>query len=223
MYQILIIDDDPDMREAISSYLRRYNLLTDEAESAEEALEMLKSKKYHAATLDMVMEPGIGGAGFIEQYSQFAPDLSIIVLTGYPNASLPVKAIPEISNVQIQYLEKPIAMKVLVQAIRNTAVLKWGGFIIDVPQNLVMYHDEQTNITGKSLQILANLAANPDQFVTYEQLVSQIYFENLSPEAAHSRLKSPVYRLRQELTELAGDILETQRNKGIRLKPIEET
>lgn len=221
VYQILIIDDDADMRNAIASYLHRYNFQTDEAESAEEALEMIKHKKYHAATLDMVMEPGIGGAGFIEQYSEFSPDLNIVVLTGYPNASLPVKAIPEILSVQ--YLEKPVMMKDLLQAIRNTAVLEWAGFTIDVPQNLVTYKDEQTSITGKSLEIFARLAANPDQFVSYEQLASQIYFEDLSPEDAHSRLKSPVYRLRQALTELAGDVLETQRNKGIRLKTIEET
>ena len=79
---ILVVDDDPDIRELVGQILsdNNYDLVT--AADGEEALEIIKNRRFDLIIMDLMM-PGISGMEVCQQIKQ-DPDLSeipIIMLT----------------------------------------------------------------------------------------------------------------------------------------------
>ena len=60
MYTILVIDDDPDIRNALRIYLSAEGYRTLEAANGLEALSLIKTETIHLALLDIMM-PGLDG------------------------------------------------------------------------------------------------------------------------------------------------------------------
>jgi CheY-like chemotaxis protein len=64
--QVLIVDDEPDIRLVTRLELSDWGLSVEEAKSAEEALEYLRDGKPDAVLLDLRM-PGVGGWAVLER------------------------------------------------------------------------------------------------------------------------------------------------------------
>lgn len=79
--QILIVDDDDSIRDAICEYLSIYNYSTDAASNAEEALEKLSEKQFDVVITDIVMN-GMDGLQLTENIKAVS-DTSVIIITGY--------------------------------------------------------------------------------------------------------------------------------------------
>jgi diguanylate cyclase (GGDEF)-like protein len=79
--QILIVDDDADIKDSIHKFIERsgYNSLT--ASSAEEALGLLKSNRVNLVITD-IMLPGLDGLYLTDLIKQ-NHDIDVIVMTGY--------------------------------------------------------------------------------------------------------------------------------------------
>ena len=79
--QILIVDDDADIKDSIHEFIERsgYNSLT--ASSAEEALGLLKSNRVNVVITD-IMLPGLDGLYLTDLIKQ-NHDVDVIVMTGY--------------------------------------------------------------------------------------------------------------------------------------------
>jgi CheY-like chemotaxis protein len=82
---ILIVDDERHVRSALSRLLRRLGLETLEAASAEEALELVPSRRLGCALIDLRM-PGMGGMELVRRLRGSAPALPLIVVTGHGDA-----------------------------------------------------------------------------------------------------------------------------------------
>lgn len=78
---ILIVDDDPMIRNSIAEYLRIAGLIVDEAERADQALVLLESKKIDVVITDIIMN-GMDGLEMTQRIKE-KYDTDIIVVTGY--------------------------------------------------------------------------------------------------------------------------------------------
>ncbi len=80
--RILVVDDDPAVRAALTRALGRvgYSLLG--VASGEEALDALEAGSFSCSVVDLRM-PGMGGYGFIRRCRSVAPGLPIVVLSGH--------------------------------------------------------------------------------------------------------------------------------------------
>jgi DNA-binding NtrC family response regulator len=78
---VLIIDDDICIRQLISEKLRLSGLLADQAESMPEALDLIRSRFYHAILLDNFIGDVLG-IDFIETIISASPRSLIVMLTG---------------------------------------------------------------------------------------------------------------------------------------------
>ncbi len=78
---ILIVDDDEDLREIIAINLQRrgYNVVT--AGRGTEAIEIMKEKRFSIAFVDLKM-PGINGVETIKRMRNIDSVVSIVVITG---------------------------------------------------------------------------------------------------------------------------------------------
>ncbi|MEC8877814.1 MAG: response regulator, partial [Candidatus Thermoplasmatota archaeon] len=102
---ILAVDDDHAVRISLSVMFRKWNDLELEvAESAEEALVMLKKMKYMMMLCDVDM-PGMDGLELLEHVVLEYPEMPVVMLTGNQDVSTPVKAF---RMGAMDYLQKPM-------------------------------------------------------------------------------------------------------------------
>ena len=100
---ILLVEDEKDVREALSAQLQDEGHQVDEAESGTEALTLLQQSPYDILLTD-VMIPGVNGIELVEQIAEFQHQPVTIVMTGYGSVEMAVKAIKAGA---FDFLQKP--------------------------------------------------------------------------------------------------------------------
>jgi CheY-like chemotaxis protein len=86
--RILVVDDDPGVRELLSSVLVEYGLTVDEAEDGEVAIALLREHRYSVVLLDLLM-PKVDGFAVLEALERETEDLPVVlVITGAERATI---------------------------------------------------------------------------------------------------------------------------------------
>jgi DNA-binding NtrC family response regulator len=113
---ILIVDDEPIVRESIRDWLKDAGYQVATAETGEEALEMMQKQDFSVVVLDVRL-PGKTGLRVLREVKALKPHIKSIVITAYPATELAAEA-KELGA--IDYLIKPIAPDDLEKLIRET-------------------------------------------------------------------------------------------------------
>ncbi|WP_034921783.1 sigma-54-dependent transcriptional regulator [Gillisia sp. CAL575] len=113
---ILIVDDDINIRELLQRHLQSWNYHTYKAVSVKEAVQILRDTKIDLLITDLRM-PDIDGSELIKFVSEHYPKLPKLVITGYPSVQDSLSAIK--SGV-VDYLTKPFTRAELEQAINKS-------------------------------------------------------------------------------------------------------
>lgn len=119
MEKILIIDDDKVTRRLIKEILVRAGYAPYEAGSGEEGLALVKTETPEVVITDYQM-PGMNGLQTLAEIRKFDPNLPVIVLTGFGDIELTIKAI---QLGAFDFIEKPINaphLKTVVQHAVNS-------------------------------------------------------------------------------------------------------
>jgi DNA-binding NtrC family response regulator len=118
--RILIVDDDPDIREAAALALAPHVGSCDEAPAPADAAAMVREKSYDAVLLDMNFLAGARGgeAGLaaLAELRAADPALGVVFLTAYGGVSLAVQAMKQGGD---DFLLKPWRNAQLVAAVRE--------------------------------------------------------------------------------------------------------
>ena len=81
-YRILIVDDEPWVREIFSDFCALSDAFEVElAANGSEAIDMAKATKYDLVTLDLIM-PEISGLDALTEIKRFSPKVPIMIITG---------------------------------------------------------------------------------------------------------------------------------------------
>jgi DNA-binding NtrC family response regulator len=78
---VLVIDDEPAICSSLSAFLEDYGFQASTAESAEEALDLMKNNTYDICIVDLRL-PGMSGEDLILQAKERYPDQKHIIYTG---------------------------------------------------------------------------------------------------------------------------------------------
>lgn len=119
-HYVLVLDDEADVRQAIRLQLKdtRFEIL--EAESAQQALDLLGD---NAIGIDVIIcdvrMPGVSGIEAVAHFQREYPTTPVIVLTGFPDVALAVDFMKK-SDV-VDYLTKPVEKAKLVEAVERAA------------------------------------------------------------------------------------------------------
>ncbi len=89
--RVLVVDDEPLMRDMLYSALRRKKMPVDRAENGKIAFEMITKNKYDMVLTDMRM-PYMSGLELLAQTKKKYPDIDFIMLTAYGTIDDAVKA-----------------------------------------------------------------------------------------------------------------------------------
>lgn len=116
MYRVLIVDDEPEIRQGLRLKADWESLgltVAGEAESGAEALERLSEQAYDIMLADMNM-PVMDGVSLLEACREQYPNLRVIVITGYEDFHYAKAAV---KNRARDYLLKPVARDELTAAL----------------------------------------------------------------------------------------------------------
>jgi len=113
---ILIVDDEPIVRESIRDWLKDAGYKVATAETGEEALALVGKQDFSVIIMDVRL-PGKTGATVLKEIKTLKPGIKSIIITAYPSAEM----IAEARKLGVvDYLIKPIAPDDLERLVRET-------------------------------------------------------------------------------------------------------
>ena len=115
---VLVVDDEPIVRESIRDWLKDAGYQVVTAETGEAALELVKKQDFSVVILDVRL-PGRTGISILREVKALKPQLKSIIITAYPATELAEEA-KELGA--IDYLIKPIAPDDLERLIREALI-----------------------------------------------------------------------------------------------------
>ena len=101
--EILVVDDEDIVRDSLRDWLDGVGYDVAAAASAEDALEMLKKKKFNIMIADLVM-PGMNGIELMKEAKKIYPTLAAVIITAHATIQTATTAIREGA---FDYIEKP--------------------------------------------------------------------------------------------------------------------
>jgi two-component system response regulator AtoC len=114
-YRVLVIDDDPGVRDYLEALVSRQGYDVSAAAGGEEALRLLDEVRPDVVTLDVVL-PGMDGLETLKQLKQRLPDVPVIMLSGHGQARTIVEAMKLGAS---DFLRKPFEVEELELAFQK--------------------------------------------------------------------------------------------------------
>ena len=105
--RILIVDDEPNIRQGLAEALAGQGYEIEQAASGEAALERLGLSSFDLVLVDLVME-GMDGIDLLQEINRLWPQIEVVIITAHGTIETAVKALKEGAY---DYLTKPINVK----------------------------------------------------------------------------------------------------------------
>ncbi len=113
--RILIIDDEPSVRDSLSRWFRDDGYEVGVAEGANDALTRLAERRWDLALVDIRMR-GTDGIELQRRMMEIDPDLIVIIMTGYASVDTAVTALKQGAY---DYITKPLDPDDVAHLVRN--------------------------------------------------------------------------------------------------------
>ncbi|MBF0343156.1 MAG: sigma-54-dependent Fis family transcriptional regulator [Nitrospirae bacterium] len=112
---ILLVDDDPQMRDALREAIQRLGYSTVVADNGQDALTKLNTTPFALVVTDMKM-PKMDGLSFLKEVRKRVGKLPVLVITGYGTVENAVEAMKEGAS---DYLMKPFSFEKLTKKVNS--------------------------------------------------------------------------------------------------------
>ena len=218
--KIMVVDDEMHIRELVRFYLDKAGFDTIEAANAEEALDIVENQYIDLAVVDIMM-PGMDGFELVEQMRQYR-EFPVIMLTAKSQSKDKLRGF---SLGIDDYVTKPFdpdelmaRVKTILKrySINSSNVVKIGDVIFDGDKYEVRYKDQIIHLPLKQFELAFELAKNPNQIFTREQLIEKIW--GMDYDGFDRTVDVHIKRIRENLGHLPGFKVVTVRGLGYKIE-----
>lgn len=218
--KIMVVDDEMHIRELVRFYLDKAGFDTIEAANAEEALDIVENQYIDLAVVDIMM-PGMDGFELVEQMRQYR-EFPVIMLTAKSQSKDKLRGF---SLGIDDYVTKPFdpdelmaRVKTILKrySINSSNVVKIGDVIFDGDKYEVRYQDQIIHLPLKQFELAFELAKNPNQIFTREQLIEKIW--GMDYNGFDRTVDVHIKRIRENLGHLPGFKVVTVRGLGYKIE-----
>ena len=204
--RVLAVDDDPQALRYIRDTLAGAGYQPVATGDPEEAMRLMREERPHLALLDLML-PGTDGIELMQDLLGIA-DVPVIFLSAYGQEEQVARAF---DMGAVDYVVKPFSPTELGARIR--AALRrsevqdtpefyvYGDLALDFNQRLVTLGDRPVPLVSMEYRVLAELAANAGQVLTYERLLERVWGEKGGDDMRPMR--TIVSKLRRKLSDAA--------------------
>lgn len=225
MADILIIDDDPQIRDVLRIALKQAGHAVSEAGDGTEGLAKARNGKADLIVLDIGL-PEMDGLELCRRL-RADHETPVLFLTARD------EEIDRVLGFELggdDYVTKPFSPRELIARIR--AILKRSGdggaagdkpllrgaLRLDPTRHLCSFDGEAIALTAREMGLLEHLMRHPDHVATKAQLTDAVYGANI--HVSDRTLDSHLRNLRSKLAEAGCDgAIETVHGVGIRMGP----
>lgn len=179
MSKILIVDDDPHIRELVRIFLRREEFEVIEAADGMEALSRFDSVKVDLAVIDIMM-PNMDGWELCQELKT-AFDIPILMLTAKGETTQKLKGFQFGTDDYLVKPFEPLEMVARVKAllkryrIESSQTIQIGELVMDRKTYQVMVDEENLTLPLKEFELLFKLAIYPGRTFSREQLIEDVW------------------------------------------------
>jgi len=153
---ILIVDDEENIRDLLVEVLAFEGYYTDEAENGDKALNKLKKNSYDLIITDLIM-PGIDGLEVLKRAKELYPDVVVIMMTGQATMESAIKSLKLGAN---DFITKPFEITPLLQTLeKNLLNQKLKRENVRLLEQTQKDRDKLKKLVSE-LEILQNLSIN---------------------------------------------------------------
>jgi DNA-binding NtrC family response regulator len=112
---VLVVDDDPLIRETLEDWLSDRGLRGTAVESAARALEAVRESSFDVVLSDIMM-PGQSGMDLLHELHELAPDLPVILMTGFASVD---SAVAAMRSGAFDYVTKPFKLDAVMASLER--------------------------------------------------------------------------------------------------------
>ena len=206
--KILIVEDEPSLREVIALYLRRANFEVVSVADGQAALEALQAGPVSLVVLDLMI-PKVDGYQ-VTEWLRRRGDTPIIMVTARRAESDRIAGLEMGAD---DYVIKPFSPQELTSRVRavlrrsratpapaasaEAAVLEYPGLRIEPATRVVSVDGSERSLTAKEFDLLLHLARHPRQVFSRDQLLDRVW--GVSEYVDPSTVTVHVRRLREKI------------------------
>lgn len=206
MEKILVVDDDPQIREMIRTHVEQSGMIAFEAVSGRQAIERLESTPIDVIVLDLMMEDSDGFKVLSYLRNRRLNTLTIVVSARRQEQD----KITTLGLGADDYMTKPFSPMELIARIQavlrrrnpvsahTSVIIRLNKLILDVDNYFMLVHDEKIALTSVERDLMQLLMKNPDRVMTkleiYRQVWQHEHYDDNNLSVYMSRLRKQLER-----------------------------
>src|SRR5690554_3552638 len=184
MINILVVEDEKNIRDVIKAYLSKESYKVFTAQDGERALEVFEDQDIHLVILDLML-PKLSGEE-VCTYLRAKSDVPIIMLTAKVDEDAKIEGLAIGAD---DYVTKPFSPRVLVSRVKallrrsyrdsnplaEKMIFNDGDIEVDIDKMLVLKKGENIHLTTNEFKVLMVLLSSPRQVFSREQLIQSAF------------------------------------------------
>jgi two-component system, OmpR family, response regulator len=222
--QLLVVDDEPFLRDAVAASLRFLGFEVTAAETGTEALRLARNGRFDLVVLD-VMLPDTDGFEVVRRLRTDGSRIPVIFLTARDTQADKVTGLTLGGD---DYLTKPFGLEELAARIRSVlrrtrpaaapggSVLTFADIELDQDSYEVRRGGQAIELSPTEFRLLRYLMLNPGRVLTRAQLLAHVWDYDFG--GSGTVVTTYVAYLRRKLARHGPDVIHTQRSIGYSLR-----
>jgi DNA-binding response OmpR family regulator len=200
---VLVVDDEPMVREVLAQYLTRDGFLVVEAADGEEAVAKLDSCAPDLVLLDLMLPKKHGLE--VLRHARSTSDVPVILLTALGDEKDRVAGLELGAD---DYVVKPFSPREVAARVKSVlrrssgpvrpAITNFGDVSVDFDRRKVARSGDEVELTRLEFDLLAFLLGNPNRVVSRDELLESVW-DSSAEWQDPATVTVHVRRLRQKL------------------------
>lgn len=221
MFNILVVEDDKNLRKLITTYLQRNKYNTYEATNGEEALNVL-DQSYIDLIVSDIMMPKMDGYELIKSLREAKYDVPILIITA--KSEIEDKKEGFLLGAD-DYMVKPIDIEEMLLRIQvllrrsksaSEKKIQIGDLLLNYNQLSAIKKDKVYNLAQKEFYLLYKLLSTPNTIFTRQELIEEVW--GLESDSDYRTVDVHIKRIREKMKDV--DEFEIVTIRGIGYKAI---
>ena len=231
MSRILVVEDDPIIRQTVDYALRRAGFETVACGDGQEGLRLARTDPVDLILLD-IMLPGLDGLTLAHRIRETDPDVAIVMVTALDQPGDLVRGLDTGAD---DYVTKPFSMDELLARVRanlrrvrergalaSEEPVAVGDLVIEPAEFRVSVKGTLVRLRLKEFQLLLALATQPGALMTRQRLAQKVWGYDFLPSSR--TIDVHIRRVRQAIEDASDfTFIHTVHGLGYRLEPVPKT
>ena len=220
--KVLVIDDEPGVRELISEALSLSEITAVQAADGLEALSFLRRERFDLLILDINM-PKLDGLALLEKLRTEGMSVPVLMLSARADKADINQGLRTGAD---DYLTKPFSIEELVLRVKaimrrskgevaEVKVLTCGPISMDFSKYSVKFNDQPVDLSPTEFKLLEQLILNRGNVVTKETLLSEVW--EIDFKSSSTVVDTYISYLRKKLHIDGFDGIKTVRGIGFQI------